>query len=170
LLAESEEFGARSSEGLEFFVPCSQDEAYTAQAQRGGDVFARLSKVLRFITPAMAIGYASPEAVVVSATSLFGSMLAEVLNRLASPDSSTSRSPCWSESEASYDSFRNILVALLLDEPIEDGVTHPAEAVINETLRANSSRCLDWLSRVLVEVYPFRPRLSASVLRCIGRT
>lgn len=68
-----------------------------------------------------------------------------------------------------YIRFRGKLVATLLDEPIEDGVTHPAEGLIDEALRANSSHCLDWLSQVLGEHYPTRPSLCASIVRCIGR-
>lgn len=68
-----------------------------------------------------------------------------------------------------YVRFRSKLIATLLDEAIEDGVTHPAEQVIDEALRANSSQCRDWLSQALVEYYPTRPSLCASILRCIGR-
>ncbi|MCH7840306.1 MAG: hypothetical protein IID38_08745 [Planctomycetes bacterium] len=68
-----------------------------------------------------------------------------------------------------YIRFRSKLIAALLDEPIEDGVTHPAEHVIDEALRTNSSECRDWLSRVLVEHYQTRPSISASIVRCIGR-
>lgn len=65
--------------------------------------------------------------------------------------------------------FRSRLIATLLDEPIEDGVTHPAEGLIEEALCADSSDCQNGLSQVLVENYPTRPTLCASILRCIGR-
>ncbi len=68
-----------------------------------------------------------------------------------------------------YIRFRSKLIATLLDEPIEDGVAHPGEGLIDEALRAGSSNCQDWLSRVLVEHYPTRPSLCASIVRCIGR-
>ena len=68
-----------------------------------------------------------------------------------------------------YIRFRSKLIATLLDEPIEDGVTHPAEALIDEALRTNSSKCRDWLAQVLVEHYQTRPSISASIVRCIGR-
>lgn len=68
-----------------------------------------------------------------------------------------------------YIRFRSKLIAALLDEPIEDGVTHPAEHVIDEALRTNSSEWRDWLARALNEHYQTRPSLSASIVRCIGR-
>lgn len=68
-----------------------------------------------------------------------------------------------------YIRFRGKLIATLLDEPIEDGVTHPAEGFIDEALRAGSSDCKRWLSQVLIEYYPVRPSLCASIVRCIGR-
>lgn len=68
-----------------------------------------------------------------------------------------------------YIRFRSKLVAALLDEPIEDGVTHPAEDVIDENLRINSYECRDWLSRAIAEHYQARPSISASIVRCVGR-
>lgn len=68
-----------------------------------------------------------------------------------------------------YKSFRSKLISTLVDEPIEDGVTHPAEHVIDEALRTNSWECRDWLSRALVEHYQTRPSISASIVRCVGR-
>ncbi len=68
-----------------------------------------------------------------------------------------------------YIRFRSKLIAALLDEPIEDGVTHPAEGLIDEALRVDPSDCQNWLSQVLVEHYPTRPSLCASIVRCIGR-
>ena len=73
------------------------------------------------------------------------------------------------EPDPEYIRFRGKVVAALLDEPIDDGVTHPVEGVIDEALRADSSKCQDWLSQVLVEHYPTRPSLCASIVRCIGR-
>ncbi len=68
-----------------------------------------------------------------------------------------------------YIRFRGKLIATLLDEPIEDGVTHPAEGLIDEALRTNPSDYRDWLSQALVEHFPTRPSISASIVRCIGR-
>lgn len=68
-----------------------------------------------------------------------------------------------------YIRFRSKLIAALLDEPIEDGVTHPGEGLIDEALREDSSDCQNWLSQVLVEHYATRPSLCASIVRCIGR-
>ncbi len=71
--------------------------------------------------------------------------------------------------EQRYRSFRSKLIATLLDEPIEDGVTHPAEHLIDKALRIDSADCQNWLSQALVELYPTRPTLGASIVRCIGR-
>jgi hypothetical protein len=68
-----------------------------------------------------------------------------------------------------YVSFRSKLIAALLEAPMEDGITHPAEELIDEALRAGTSDCRDWLSRVLVEHYEARPSISASIVRCVGR-
>lgn len=75
----------------------------------------------------------------------------------------------WTRIDPQYIRFRGKLIATLLDEPIEDGVTHPAEGLIDEALRADSSDWQDWLFQVLVEHYPTRPSLCASIIRCIGR-
>lgn len=76
--------------------------------------------------------------------------------------------PTLTQTRPRYDCFRSKLIATLLDEPIEDGVTHPAEHVIDEALLTHSSECLDWLSWVLIENYDTRPSLSAAIVRCIG--
>lgn len=67
-----------------------------------------------------------------------------------------------------YDGFRAELLALF-DEPIEDGVAHPAEYVIEDALLANKWRCFAWLSRAIEEYARTRSSTVASIVRCIGR-
>jgi len=81
--------------------------------------------------------------------------------------SSTGRSRVRSEFDAGL--FRRSLIALVLDEAIEDGVSHPGEDLIHEALHRSRCECLDWLSGILNEHYKDRPSLCASILRCIGR-
>ncbi len=53
-------------------------------------------------------------------------------------------------------------------EPVEDGVSHPAEQIIDETL--NSTNRLDayrWLGELAVDVN--HPGIAASVIRCLSR-
>ncbi len=53
-------------------------------------------------------------------------------------------------------------------DPLEDGMSHPAEQIIEEALRSTEERkVLDWL-RVLSLDTEY-PGFSASVLRCLGR-
>jgi len=66
-------------------------------------------------------------------------------------------------------SFRRTLVAQLHDEPIEDGVAHPAERLIDDSFRNDSAVCLQTLARTLKDNFLERPSVSASLLRCIGR-
>lgn len=67
-----------------------------------------------------------------------------------------------------YNSFRAKLITLL-EQPIEDGVTHPAERVIEEALLVNQWHCFAWLARALEEHQQARPPIAASIIRCIGR-
>lgn len=102
-----------------------------------------------------------------------GSMVAEIVAELSWPDAPIARergtSPALTQVDQRYAHFRNRLITTLIDEPIEDGVTHRAEQVINEALRTNSSECRAWLSRTLAEHCQRRPSISASIIRCIGR-
>lgn len=69
----------------------------------------------------------------------------------------------------SYSSFRARLIAELKDNPIEDGIEHPAEYVIKEALRTNRGLCLAYVSRIIGEHAQSRPSTAASIIRCIGR-
>ena len=60
------------------------------------------------------------------------------------------------------------LRAAFEDSPIEDGMTHPAEAIIADALRsATDSQPLHWLKSICTDAS--QPRLAASTLRCLGR-
>lgn len=53
-------------------------------------------------------------------------------------------------------------------DPLEDGVSHPAEQIIAEALCATEGhRTLDWLKALSLDAK--RPSFSSSVLRCLGR-
>ena len=135
-----------------------QDQADALLEAGGTDLSGRLNQVIA------AMQLDTPVAV---------SLIAEIVERLwrcgvSSAGERRVRSRL-AEVEQRYKCFRSRLIATLLDEPIEDGVRHPAEHVIDDALGANSSDCRDWLSRVLVEQYQTRPSISASIVRCIGR-
>lgn len=51
-------------------------------------------------------------------------------------------------------------------EPLEDGVSHPAQDVVRNALRTNVN-VLDWLKALSLDAT--RPTFAASVLRCLGR-
>ena len=56
----------------------------------------------------------------------------------------------------------------LENDPIEDGIDHPAELVIDEALQSkDEQRVLEWLKALSVNSR--RPGFAASVLRCMGR-
>ncbi|KKK95707.1 hypothetical protein LCGC14_2670070, partial [marine sediment metagenome] len=63
--------------------------------------------------------------------------------------------------------FVRNLVALL-QQPIEDGVYHPAEAEIRAWLDADRSACCDWLSRAMAGQH-VTPSFSVAMLRIVGR-
>ena len=69
----------------------------------------------------------------------------------------------------SYSNFRARLIAELKDNPIEDGIEHPAEYVIKEALRTNRGLCLAYVSRIIGEHAQSRPSTAASIIRCVGR-
>ena len=103
-------------------------------------------------------------AFIASCEALAGTPLNDMIKSLSEPGISVPHQP-----ENRNVQFRSKLIATLLDESIEDGVTHPAEGLIDEALRADSSDCQNRLSQVLVEYYPNRPALCASIIRCIRR-
>ena len=53
-------------------------------------------------------------------------------------------------------------------ERVEDGITHPAEKIIDDALNSTNERAVyTWLSELAVDVGC--PDMAASVLRCLGR-
>lgn len=53
-------------------------------------------------------------------------------------------------------------------EPLEDGMHHPAEQIIEDALLSRESqRVLEWLRHLSLDAV--NPRFSAEVLRCLGR-
>ena len=155
----SEECGIASVEIEPGFL-ASNEQAHTIQEAPGTDLPARLRNALPFIASDT------------SSTPFRRDRLAKVVARLLGCDVSLEREhtpSCTSAQAASYKRFRNELIATLRDEPIEDGVAHPAELVIAKVLCKNPSACKNWLSRALDEHQVTYASLGASIVRCIGR-
>ncbi len=154
----SKEHGIALSGAEAFLVSSSQEQTIAILEAPGANRLASLLRVLPFVA---------------SDDPFLGYLITEVVERLLTGDTSTGvqhvPSSALTQAEHRYIRFQSKLIAALLDEPVEDGVTHPAEHVIDEALRTNSSECRDWLSRALVEHYQTRPSIGASIVRCIGR-
>lgn len=140
------------------FVSSPQDQADAIFEPPGADLSDRLQDVLCTL-PLVAPGeeFVPPE------------VMKRLLSRITLITPQRVPNSTSAQTRRRYDCFRSKLIAALLDEPIEDGVTHPAEHVIDEALRTNSSECRDWLSETMVEHYQTRPSIGASIVRCIGR-
>ncbi len=75
---------------------------------------------------------------------------------------------CFEDDEREYERLENRLIMAFEAEPLEDGIDHPAERIIDEALRSVSRwRVLARLRALSVDVE--RPDLAASILRCLGR-
>ena len=62
--------------------------------------------------------------------------------------------------------FMDLLYASFEAEPLEDGIDHPAENIIDSAIRSTGSdRVFDWLFRSCFDAE--NPVFSASVLRCL---
>ena len=62
----------------------------------------------------------------------------------------------------------NRLWTAFVADPLEDGMSHPAEEIIGEALRSTKDKpVLDWFMAFSLDVV--RPSFAASVLRCLGR-
>lgn len=153
----SEEFGIAALE-VEVLISSSNDQENAILNTPRADFSSRVQRKLTVI------GWRAP---------LAGSTLAEVVERTWNFHLSIARDRAQSAASTQlghqYNSFRSRLVATLRDEPIEDGVAHPAELVIAKVLYKNPSACLNWLSRALDEHKVTQPSLAASIIRCIGR-
>lgn len=150
---------SRSTEPLleeQSLVATPQNQTVEFNALSKVDLSARLGKVLPFFAP-------SPQGQALDLSRVSKWLeFAEVIPgriKLVIPDQNDRR----------YESFRIKFVSLLLDDPLEDGITHPAEQVIEESLSYDVSETCDWLSTALVDYYDTRPSIGAAILRCIGR-
>lgn len=150
----------------EFILSASDDPENAFPETPGTGLSSRVQHVLLFIAACESLADAlRPEVV----ERLFEPGVSVAYQRVGGYGLRLARLPGVSQPERRYIRFRTKLIATLLDEPIEDGVTHSAEGLIDEALRADPSDCQNWLSQVLVEQYPTRPSLCASIVRCIGR-
>lgn len=165
LFPGSEEFGAGSSLRFSSVVIGSQDEAYATQEACKSGLFVWIGDA----PPVIRVGYQAVEAGTPSPWSLSAATLAELVRQGETFNASACRESSQFENQRKYESFKDLLVARLIDEPIEDGVSHPAEQLIAQALRDNARVCHDWISEALVEQYRTHPSLGASILRCVGR-
>ena len=66
------------------------------------------------------------------------------------------------------DATRRELRAAFEPEPLEDGMDHPAEQIIDKALQSTGGqRVLDWFRAFCPD--SAHPSFAASVLRCLGR-
>ena len=94
----------------------------------------------------------------------------------------TSRTEPWSRDEIHGDAEAQSSPALLRErarlsnrlgaafdaDPLEDGISHPAEKILAEALRFRGERpVLEWLRNFSLDTA--HPSFAASVLRCLGR-
>ena len=77
-------------------------------------------------------------------------------------------SACFEDENRENERLENRLRMAFEAEPLEDGIDHSAERIIDDALRSvHGRRVLVWLRALSVDVE--RPSLAASVLRCLGR-
>ncbi len=75
---------------------------------------------------------------------------------------------CFEDEDREYERLENRLRMAFDAEPLEDGIDHPAERIVDDALRStNGQGVLANLKSMSVDVE--RPDLAASVLRCLGR-
>ncbi len=75
---------------------------------------------------------------------------------------------CFEDENREYERLENRLRIAFEAEPLEDGIDHSAEQIIDDALQAVHGRSiLVWLGALSVDVE--RPSLAASTLRCLGR-
>lgn len=67
------------------------------------------------------------------------------------------------------DRFVKEIPRRLSEEPIEDGVTHSAESIINEALEDFGHKAHEWLQDVFETNFVHRPVVASGILRCVGR-
>lgn len=70
--------------------------------------------------------------------------------------------------EAAEEEFRQKLLLSFEREPIEDGYSHPAEQIIEDTLKRYKPGAINWIEAVY-HGHTERPAVAANILRCIGR-
>lgn len=75
---------------------------------------------------------------------------------------------CFEDETREHEQLENALMMAFEAEPLEDGIAHPAERLIEHALRSIDGRgALARLHSLSVDIE--RPGLAASVLRCLGR-
>ncbi len=64
--------------------------------------------------------------------------------------------------------FSMTILRLLEAEPIDDGYSHPAEEVMENTLKSDKTLAPAWIQAIYLENFK-RPSIAAGILRCVGR-
>jgi hypothetical protein len=67
-----------------------------------------------------------------------------------------------------YRDFNRDLTAMLMLEPIEDGVGHPAEQFV-EAASSVHPEAFEWIQKSFIEAYSSKPTVAAAILRVLGR-
>lgn len=147
-------------------VPKTWSWFFTGTAEHG-TIPAKLDE--SSILPSQDDAYTTLEESVANPAISEQAILRYASNRVVWVETSGESIARFKQADRRYNRFRDMLIAMLLDEPIEDGVTHPVEKKIDKAFCADASECQDWLFRILVDLYPTRPSLSAAIIRCIGR-
>src|SRR5262249_51808254 len=82
----------------------------------------------------------------------------------AVPDESTD-----AELLKAQENFRSELIGALRTEHIEDGITHPAETIVQGALEKNPVTAIQWIQSFFTSNYYKRPTMAGAILRLIGR-
>lgn len=75
----------------------------------------------------------------------------------------------WTRAERNYRRFRDDLVYVFEEFPIEDGIYHPADDIIEKALCDDNHTFRDALVRGFYEFQDLRPAIGAAFLRCTAR-
>lgn len=70
---------------------------------------------------------------------------------------------------SSYGKFKSSIITLLYDEPIEDGISHPAEDAIKNILKKDQTSDLDSIRNIFLEYIDINKSLAADILKVLGR-
>lgn len=79
----------------------------------------------------------------------------------------TSSTPSKEVPNPKSEKFERDLLGLLIEEPVEDGCTHPAEALLEKSLKTNREAAV-WIQSIFIDNHK-KPVIATGILKCIGR-